>query len=44
MNPNAITIASGIILIVILALVGWHQKRRDRGRNSDTRVDPERRQ
>jgi len=44
MNPNAITIASGIILIVILALVGWHQKRRHRSQGSDTRTDPERRQ
>ena len=38
MNPNAITIASGIILI------GWHQKGRHRSQGSDTRTDPERRQ
>jgi len=42
MNPQAVTIASGIIFIVVLILVGLHQRRRHRQQNADIRNNPER--
>lgn len=41
MNPQAVTIASGIILIVVLILVGWHQRRRRRRQSLDIQNKPE---
>lgn len=41
MNPQAVTIASGIIFIVVFILVGLHQRRRRRRQNADIRNNPE---
>lgn len=40
MNPQAVTIASGIIFIVVLILVGWHQRKRHRHQNPDIQNRP----
>lgn len=41
MNPQAVTIASGIIFIVVLIMVGLHQRRRRRRQNPDVRNNTE---
>lgn len=35
MNPQAVTIASGIIFIIVLVLVGWRQRKRRKRQNPD---------
>lgn len=41
MNPQSVTIASGIIFIAVLILVGWHQRRRRRRQNTNTQDNTE---
>lgn len=41
MNPQTLTIASGIIFIVVLILVGWHQRKRHKRQNPDSQSSPE---
>lgn len=40
MNPQSITIASGIIFIVVFILVGLHQRRRRRRQDTDIQNTP----
>ncbi len=41
MNPQAVTIASGIIFIVVIILVGLHQRKRRRQQNADIKSNPD---